>query len=53
VTGQPVNNTLHFLIGVFTCGLWWLLWLVIGLLGGTKRQLIHVDEWGYIRVQNL
>ena len=53
VTGQPVNHLLHFLIGVFTCGLWWVIWLILALTGGTKRQLMYVDEWGYVRAQNL
>jgi hypothetical protein len=53
ITGQPVNHLLHFLIGVFTCGLWWIVWLVLVLTGGAKRHLVQVDEYGNVRVQHL
>ena len=51
VRGKPVNHLLHFLIGVFTCGLWWIAWLVIAITGGEKRQMITVDEFGNVLVQ--
>jgi len=51
VTGKPVNHLLHFLVGVFTCGLWWIAWLVIAITGGEKRQVITVDEFGNVLVQ--
>ena len=53
VTGHPVNHILHFLISIFTCGLWVFVWLILATTGGTKRQMIYVDEWGYVRVQYL
>jgi hypothetical protein len=53
VTGQPVNHVLHFLIGVFTCGLWWIIWLILALTGGARRALIQVDEWGNVTVQRV
>lgn len=53
VTGRRVNHVLHFLIGVFTLGLWWIIWLVLALVGGEKRQLIEVDEFGNVRVQRV
>jgi hypothetical protein len=53
VTGQKVNHTLHFLISVFTCGLWLIVWLILGLTGGEKRHIVQVDEWGNVRTQHV
>ena len=54
VTGQPVNHILHCLLTIFcTCGLWVFVWFILILTGGIKRQMISVDEWGYVRNQNL
>jgi hypothetical protein len=44
VHGRRVNHLLHFLIGVFTIGMWWFVWLLLAILGGEKRYLIAVDE---------
>lgn len=46
VTGKKVNHLLHFIIGLFTLGFWWIIWLILGLTGGEKRQIIAVDEFG-------
>jgi hypothetical protein len=51
VTGHRVNHLLHFLIGIFTCGLWWIVWLILALTGGERRQIITVDEFGNVSVQ--
>ena len=48
VHGGRVNHLLHFLIGVFTFGGWWLVWLLLAILGGEKRYLITVDESGNV-----
>lgn len=53
VVGKPVNHILHFLIGVFTCGLWWIVWLILAITGGEKREMITVDEWGNAAVQRV
>lgn len=53
VKGHRVNHLLHFLIGVFTIGLWWIIWLLLVVTGGEKRQLIQVDEFGNVRVQRV
>lgn len=26
---RPVNHLLHFLVGLATCGVWWLVWIVL------------------------
>lgn len=53
VTGQKVNHTLHFLITIFSCGLWAVVWIILGLTGGEKRHVIQVDEWGNVRTQHV
>ena len=51
VYGKPVNHLLHFFIGLFTVGLWWIVWLILVLTGGEKREMITVDEFGNVLVQ--
>jgi hypothetical protein len=46
VQGQKVGHLLHFFIGLFTCGLWWFVWLLLGMTGGEHRTTISVDERG-------
>jgi hypothetical protein len=29
---KPLNHLLHFLIGLFTFGLWWWVWLVLAIV---------------------
>lgn len=52
VTGKKVNHLLHFFIGVFTIGAWWLfVWLPLAIFGGEKREIIQVDDYGNALVQ--
>jgi hypothetical protein len=53
VRGHRVNHLLHFLIGIFTLGLWWLVWIVLAITGGEKRQMITVDQFGNVFVQKV
>jgi hypothetical protein len=53
VKGHRVNHLLHFLIGLLTLGLWWLVWIVIAITGGEKRQMITVDQFGNVFVQKV
>ncbi len=48
VHGRRVNHLLHFLVGVFTIGAWWFIWLLLAVLGGEKRYLIAVDDHGNV-----
>jgi hypothetical protein len=48
VYGHPVNHVLHLLITILLLGLWLIVWLIIALTGGEKRELISVDEWGRV-----
>lgn len=51
VMGKPVNHLLHFFVGLFTLGFWWIVWIVLAITGGEKRQMISVDELGNAIVQ--
>lgn len=53
VKGHRVNHLLHFLIGLLTLGIWWLVWLVLAITGGEKRQMITVDQFGNVFVQKV
>jgi len=53
VRGQRVNHVLHFLIGLLTLGIWWVVWLIMAVAGGEKRSLVSVDEFGHVSVQQL
>ena len=46
-------HILHFVIGLFTLGIWWLVWVALALFGGEKRMSVGVDEWGNTNVQEL
>lgn len=51
--GKQISHVLHLLLTVFTFGLWLLVWAVIGLLGGVKRWLLTVDEFGNVLYQDI
>jgi hypothetical protein len=53
VRGHRVNHLLHFFIGLFTLGLWWIVWFFIAIFGGEKRQMINVDQFGNVFVQKV
>ena len=48
VRGRRVNHLLHFLIGLFTFGVWWLLWILITVTGGERRQALTFNENGKV-----
>lgn len=48
VSGKKVNHLLHFFIGIFTLGAWWIVWAILALTGGEKRAMIQVDEYGNV-----
>ena len=48
VRGRRVNHILHLFLSIFTCGLWIIVWLALGLFGGEKRDVVRVDERGVV-----
>ena len=53
IKGKKVNHTLHFIVGLFTFGFWWIIWIAFAIFGGEKRQLLSVDEFGNVLVQKV
>ena len=51
VSGNRVNHLLHFFVGIFTCGWWWIVWIFLALTGGEKRYIVRTDEFGNTRVE--
>lgn len=48
VYGQKVNHVLHAILFIFTCSVWGIVWLILGLSGGEKRYSITVDPYGHL-----
>jgi hypothetical protein len=53
VDGHRVNHVLHAIISFFTCGLWIVIWLVLGLSGGEKRRIVRVDQYGNTTLESV
>ena len=54
VSGKPVNHLLHFFVGLFTLGIWWLfVWLPIGIFGGEKRRIVAIQPDGTLADRKL
>ena len=51
--GHSVNHILHLLITFFTVGFWGIVWIALVLIGGEKRQVAQVDEWGNSAISKL
>ncbi len=46
IHGKVVNHVLHLILTFMTLGVWALIWIALVALGGEKRELVQVDEWG-------
>lgn len=53
VRGHRLNNTLHLIMTIITAGLWGIVWISLALMGGEKRSVAAVDEWGNSSIQKL
>jgi hypothetical protein len=53
VHGRPVNHVLHLILCVFTVGLWAPVWVCLAILGGEKRSMVTVDEYGNVAIQKV
>jgi hypothetical protein len=49
VFGRKPNHLLHFLIGVFTLGAWWIVWLILSIAQTETKRMITVDEAGRVQ----
>lgn len=48
VKGKPTNHLLHFIITMFTCGLWAFVWPVVWYVNREQRVLLSVDDYGNV-----
>jgi hypothetical protein len=49
--GKPVNHVLHLILTIFSIccgGIWAPVWLLITALGGQRRQVLTVDQYGQV-----
>lgn len=46
VQGKPVNHVLHVILSVLTFGFWAIVWIILVVIGGEKREMISVDQYG-------
>lgn len=53
VIGRPVNHVLHLIATALTLGIWSLVWIVLVLTGGEKRELLRVDETGTVTIEQI
>lgn len=40
IHGRRVNHLLHFFVGIFTLGVWWIVWILLALAGGERRVVL-------------
>lgn len=53
VYGKRVNHVLHAILSIFTLLFWVIVWVLLVVTGGEKRNLIQVDEFGNVNVQKV
>lgn len=51
VRGQRPNHILHLILTLITLGLWAIVWIAVVALGGEKREVIEIDEYGNTNIQ--
>jgi hypothetical protein len=52
VKGHRPNHILHLILTLVTMGLWAIVWILVAVLGGEKRLVIDVDEYGHVLQQS-
>ena len=53
VAGKPVNHILHLILTIISLGIWGIIWLALVALGGEKREVVQIDEWGNTSVARM
>lgn len=53
VKGKKVNHILHLILTLFTFLMWGIVWIVLSIVGGEKRSIVTVDEYGNVAVQKV
>jgi hypothetical protein len=44
--GHRPNHILHLILTLITLGIWLIVWILVVALGGEKRKVVSVDEYG-------
>lgn len=53
VSGKPINHTLHLILTLVTCTAWGLVWIVLAFVGGERRIVLNVDDYGNVLRQEM
>ncbi len=53
VSGKPVNHVLHLILSLVTCGAWAIVWIVLAFVGGERRIVLNVDDYGNVLRQEM
>ena len=48
VKGKRVNHILHLILTLITLGMWGFVWILLVIIGGERRSVVRVDEFGNI-----
>ena len=48
IKGRRVNHILHLILTLVTAGLWAVVWIILVIVGGEKRHIVRVDEFGNV-----
>lgn len=46
VHGKNVNHILHLILTLVTLGFWVFVWIALVVIGGEKRVILSVDDYG-------
>jgi hypothetical protein len=49
VRGKRVNHVLHLILSLVTLFFWVPVWIILAVVGGEKRTVLGVDDWGHIQ----
>lgn len=53
VSGKPINHILHLILTLVTCGVWAIVWIVLAFVGGERRIVLNVDDYGNVLRQEM
>ena len=53
VKGRPINHVLHLILTLVTVGFWGVVWVILFFMGGERREIINIDEWGNPQISRL
>lgn len=53
VKGKPVNHILHLILSIITLGFWLIIWIILVITGGEKRETITIDDYARVSIQRV